>query len=110
MNYNIKINNIAAKYLNDLLQSTDWTRTTSDIILAGKVLTEKLPQALDKEAKAVAGDVEKFEAWADRLVTFDLTEKEREVCRFAVEKFAKSGRVPPNKYGAALVQALGFEE
>ena len=104
----VKLTNISAKYLYDLLQSMDWTRTTSDIILAGQITTDKIPADLGKEARKVAEDEEKFEEWAVKPVEFTLTEKQREVCKFVLEKFSKAGKIPPNKYGAQLVAAFGF--
>ena len=106
--HTIKLNNISAKYLYDLLQSLDWTRTTSDVILAGQVTTDKLPTDLDKTARKLATDEEKFEEWAQKPVEFELTEKQREVCKFVIEKFSKSGKLPPNKFGHLLVTAFGF--
>ena len=108
--HKIVLNNISAKYLHDLLQSTGWTRNTSDIILAGQVLVDKIPSSIEKDARKLAAltDESSFTEWAEKPVEFDLTEKQRETCKFVIEKFAKDGKVPTNKYGAMMIQAFGF--
>jgi hypothetical protein len=106
--HEIKLNNITAKYLSDLLQSMDWTRTTADVVLAGQILVDKLPANLDKEARKIGTDEEKLEEWMAKPVNFTLSEKQREVCKFVIENFAKKGKLPPNKYGGMLCSAFGF--
>jgi hypothetical protein len=117
--HRLVIPNMSGKILSDLLQSNGWTRGASDIITAGNILDgarvpERIPSELfvpsnpDKPGELSISEAS-LKTWGDTELTLELTEKEREVCRFVIEHFAKQGKIPPSRYSFRLLTAFKFD-
>ena len=103
----------ALSLLHNLLSGTGWAKTTMDIILAGGLLAEKLPDFAPPPEREQSETRRNFDgratAWADVSVSeFEISEKERDVCKKAIKHFVEAGAIPATKHAALLLMAFGY--
>ncbi len=100
----------AVKYLRDMLSATGWAKTTSDIILGGRLLVDIVPENAEPPEKRGPDQKAETIAWSATPITpFDLTQKEYDSCRKAIDFFVAQGSIPPTPAAAELLTAFGYE-
>ena len=107
--HTITLPKLSMKYLHDLLASTGWSRSTADIINSGTIICS-LPDEFADLPENLQTDKAAFKAWSVTPQALELTERQRDVCKFVIEKFAKDGKLPPNRFGADLAKAFNFTD
>lgn len=104
MSHKINMGQGAIRIMRDIIAGTGWAKTTSHIVIGGGLLS-RLPEI--QEPPAAKDDVT---AWGKKPVPeFEITEKERDACKVAIDHFAGQGAIPPNVYSAELLRAFGYE-
>lgn len=99
----------AVKYLRDMVSATGWAKTTSDIILGGRLLVDLVPENSEPPTTGVDRKAATIE-WSNTPMTpFDLTQKEYDACRKAIDYFATQGSIPPTPAAGELLLAFGYE-
>ncbi len=99
----------AVKYLRDMVSATGWAKTTSDIILGGRLLVDLVPENTEPptpgpDRKTLTLD------WSNTPMNpFELSQKEYDACRKAIDYFAGQGSIPPTPAAAELLSAFGYE-
>jgi hypothetical protein len=110
----ITLKQSAVKFLRDMVSATGWAKTTSDIILGGRLLVDIIPENTEPPPRPGHFTPDNLriatEAWANTpLREFELSQKEYDACRKAIDYFAGQGSIPPTPAGAELLLAFGYE-
>lgn len=112
--HELKLPQLAAKALADALEGPGWAKGPADIVLAGQVLVDVLPEIALPENVATArtqAACHKANAeWCGQEIAFRLTEKQREMVKRALTHWAEKGALPAGRYTTALLTAFGLGE
>ncbi len=118
--HKLSLPNLSAKILSDLLQSAGWTRNVADVVNAGRIINSEVipdrvpedlyetPDNTKPDQKYLSSD--KLKTWGDTVIEFELTEKERDTAKYAIDHFAKNGKIPPTKYAFKLLSEFKLTE
>jgi len=104
-------------FLRSCLAVTGWVKTTMDMFNAGRLLTQ-LPEPdvswirsdadLLTLSAAERADYVAFDRdFAAKIVTFELTDKDRDLVRECLK--SSISRIPPGKFTYELFKTFGFE-
>lgn len=110
----LKLPQLAAKALADTLEGAGWAKSPADIVCAGAVLVDVLPEINEPEAVAKAKSqalARKADAaWCDAEITGirQLTEKERDTCKRCLTFWSEKGALPAGRYTTALLTHFGL--
>lgn len=105
MTHKINIPNSSALLLVSVLASPGWAKTVEDIIVGGSLLVETFGKFEPK--KTEKGDFDP--AWLDETAEWELTEKQREGCKRAINSTIAEKKMPVAKTSFHLVKAFGLE-
>jgi len=110
--YEIKLSNGATNFLRNMLNSTGWAKTVSDIILGGGLLVEVVPEV--EVPPATEGELKlaydkRLNEWSTAgEYKFSVSDKQREAIRRCIKHFAEQAGIPPNRSSAMLLTAFGY--
>lgn len=107
--HTVKLSQGAVHLLRSIVDAPGWAKSTSDIIVGGGLLSDdRLPEY--KDAPTDKTSKEESKAWLEKAASpFEITEKEREAIKRAIEHFTGQGNIKASKYSAELLKAFGFE-
>ena len=113
VSHKLELTRGSLRFLHQMIAAPGWAKTIQDIMLGGKLLAETLPpfEAVpEKRNTETPTDYDKrVKAWnAEAAAVFEITEKDREACKRALEHFAREGAIPPNEHSAKLLAAFGY--
>jgi hypothetical protein len=103
----LKLPQVAAKYLGDILGTPERTKGTTDLVTASQVINRlpKFDQSLTDKGRESS-----LQSWMDEPVEISITERQRDLCRAALKKAAEEGRIKTSKYTPILYTELGLRE
>lgn len=102
--HNIKSTRGGVSLILSALVQPGWTKVTASIYRAGK-LVEDLEMKFNEEPPK---DAAEGKAWSLNEVSFDVSEKEREVLKECLTHHVKEGHIGPSKHFRALADSLGL--
>jgi hypothetical protein len=86
------------------LAQPGWTKATASLYRAGKIL-EELEMKFNEEAPK---DLTEQKEWAIKIVSFESSEKERDVLKECLTHHVKEGHIGPSRHFRALADTLGI--
>lgn len=105
--FTLKLPQVAAKYLGDIISTPEKTKGVQDLITASMVVT-KIPKFDNTLTEKGSENALKY--WMEDPVEIELTERQRDFCRSCLKKAAEDGRVKTSKYTPILYTELGLRE
>lgn len=101
MTHFLKLTNGLRLLIHNLLFAPETFKTISEVLTAGGLI-EKL------DCPVVTNQMAEDPAWSNAaLPDLELSEKQRDLLKLAVEKHAT--KLPPNAHAVSLLRQLGFE-
>jgi hypothetical protein len=110
--HSLALPQMSAAALTEVLEAPGWSKTPADIMLAGQLLVDVLPEITRPEAVVKArtqAECRKADAaWCDLAIAFEVSEKQREAVKRCLTHWTEKGALPGGRYSAALLAAFGF--
>lgn len=105
MTHKIKLPNVSALLLVNILSTTGWASSVADVAQAGSLLCGIFDKFEPQKNADDNIDVE----WLHAETEWEFTEKQRECCKRAIAGLAAMKKVPTGKPSFLLLQAFGLE-
>ena len=110
--HTVTIPQLSVFALTDVLEAPGWSKTPADIMLAGQILVEVIPEITRPEAVVKArtqSEARKADGpWCDLPVTLEVTEKQRECVKRCLTHWTEKGALPGGRYSSAMLGGFGF--
>jgi hypothetical protein len=108
LRHTLKLPNIAAKHLGDMLAPAGGAKTVEAMIDASQVLA-KLP-TLDRKLSSDPQRTAELREWMETEMELKLTDRQRDTCRAVLKQSAETGGVRATRYAPVLYTELGLRE
>jgi hypothetical protein len=105
MTHKITLTNASSMLLLSILASEGWASSIPDIVQAGSLLSETFASFAPKKDDRGVID----QAWLWEQQEWEMTEKQRECCKRAIQSQAANKKVPTGKPSYELAKSFGLE-